>query len=306
MINRILIRIKVLQIFYAYSQRNDGNLQAAEKELLLSMNKAYDLYNYLLLIIVLLSNEGQRRVNKKYCKVQSVELNQNSRLYNNRFSEQLRNNEQLCNFAKQKGTFWADDSPHFIRNLLNKILESAIYVEYITKEDSYDTDKEFWCKTFKNLIIEDEDFIEMIENKSIYWIDDLDMIASFILKSIKHFTAESRPNDKLLPMFREDEDKEYAIKLLRYTILESEENRERITCLIENWDIERLAQIDLYIMQIAISEMLNFPSIPVNVTLNEYIDLSRYYSTPKSPRFINGTLDAVVKELQREGKLFKD
>jgi N utilization substance protein B len=127
-----------------------------------------------------------------------------------------------------------------------------------------------------------------------------------VLKTIKQFNAETPATQELLPMFKNEEDRQFAVRLLNKTIVEYEDNEALINRQIKNWDLERVALIDLYIMQIALSEIKNFPSIPINVTLNEYIDLAKYYSTPKSGTFINGILDSIVNELKNDGSLFKD
>jgi N utilization substance protein B len=308
MINRILIRIKVLQIVYAYYQKGNNDLKSAENELIFSLQKSYDLYHYLLLLIPLLTNAEQKRLDigkNKHLPTES-ELNPDRRLEENSLAEQLRINEQLQQFSNEKGTLWNDEDSRFIRNLLKTVLQSKIYEEYLQSEVSYESDKEFWRKAFKYIVLEGDELKEVLEEKSIYWDDDLDVVGTFTLKTIKRFTPESDATQELLPMFKDSEDYEFAINLLHSTILEEEENNRRINRQIKNWEIERIAQIDLYIMQIALAELKNFPNIPVNVTLNEYIDLARYYSTPKSPNFINGILDSIVKELKNEGKLFKD
>jgi N utilization substance protein B len=308
MINRIIIRIKVLQIVYAYYQKDSRDLVSAENELMFSMGKAYELYHYLLLLIVLLTDAEQKRLDKNKNKMLATEeeLNPNRRLADNRFSEQLRTNNDLTSFSMQKGAFWNENTPSFIRNLLKKIIQSDYYKEYLESTDSYGSDQEFWRTVFKHIIMEDEELGEVIEDRSVYWKDDLDVVGTFVLKTIKRFSSKTGTKQELLPMFKDEEDKEFAIKLLHYAILEEKENNERINRQISNWELDRIAQMDLYIMQIALSELLNFPSIPVSVTLNEYIDLARYYSTPKSPNFINGILDSIVRELKSEGKIFKN
>ena len=308
MINRIIIRIKVLQIVYAYYQKSSCDLASAENELLFSLEKSYDLYHYLLLLIVLLTDAEQKRLDKNRNKLLATEeeLNPNRRLADNRFAEQLRTNGKLTTFSMRRGTLWNEDNSLFVRDLLKKIIQSDYYKDYLESADSYGSDKEFWKNVFKHIIMEEGELCEILEEKSIYWEDDLDVVGTFVLKTIKRFTPESGTKQELMPMFKDEEDKEFAIKLLRYALLEEKENNERINRQINNWELDRIAQMDLYIMQIALSELLNFPSIPISVTLNEYIDLARYYSTPKSPNFINGILDSIVKELKSEGKLFKN
>lgn len=308
MINRTVIRVKVLQIVYACYQKNSKDLVSAETELLFSLEKSYDLYHYLLLLIVLLTDAEQKRIDKNRNKLLATEqeLNPNRRMADNRFAEQLITNGKLTAFSARKGALWNNDDSLFVRNLLKKIIQSDYYKEYLESASSYGSDKDFWRKVFKYILMEDEELSEILEDKSIYWSDDLDVIGTFVLKTIKQFSPETGAKQELLPMFKNEADKEFAVKLLHHTLLEEKENNERINRQINNWELERIAQMDLYIMQIALSELLNFPDIPVSVTLNEYIDLSRYYSTPKSPNFINGILDSIVRELKSEGKLFKD
>ena len=308
MINRIIIRIKVLQIVYAYYQKNSSDIKSAENELMRSLQHAYDLYYYLLSLVVLLTDAEQKRldVQKHKYLLTDADRSPNMRLANNRLAEQIRTNKTLVKFANAHSTMWNEDDSQFIKNLLSKITSSDIYKEYIESEDTYDSDKEFWRKIFKNMLLHDEDLSEIVNNRSIYVSDDLDVVGSFVIKTIKRFVPETGEDEDLLPMFKDDGDYQYAIHLLHRALLEKEENSERINRQIKNWELDRIALIDLYIMQIAITELKNFPSIPVNVTLNEYIDLARYYSTPKSAHFINGILDAIVNELKNENLLFKN
>ena len=308
MINRTIIRIKVLQVVYAYYQKNSNDLVLAENELMFGIQKAYDLYHYLLLLIILLTDTEQKRLDKQKNRLLAteVERNPNQRLVENRLAEQLSRNEQLQKFAREKGTFWNNDDFHFVRSILNKILQSDIYRDYLESEDTYESDRNFWHKIFKNLILKEDELDAALEDQSVYWNDDLGVIGAFVLKTIRRMTIESSPKQALFPMFKDTEDKQFATQLLHHSLLDGGENNRRIMNQIKNWDIERLAQMDLYILQIALAELQNFPSIPISVTLNEYIDLARYYSTPKSPVFINGILDAIVKELKNENLLFKN
>jgi len=308
MINRILIRIKIIQIIYAYYQKESKDIVLAENELLHSLRKSYDLYHHLLLLIPALTDFEQKRLDKKKNKYLATEeeKNPNTRFINNRFSEQLSNNKQLAAFFNEKGSIWIDERV-FLEKLLDQIISSDIYAEYLESPDTYESDKEFWRKAFiQHVVNSNEAFEELLEDKSIYWNDDLDIIGTFALKSIKKFEKQTMPDYQLLPMFKDEEDKLFATKLLKHSIVEKDSHNERINKHIKNWDIDRVACIDLYIMQIAISELLNFPSIPINVTLNEYIDIAKHYSTSKSGTFINGTLDAIVNELKNEKILFKN
>lgn len=306
MINRIIIRIKVLQIVYSYSQKSGNNLTTAENELMFSLQKSYDLYHYLLLLIPLLTDTEQKRLDirkQKYLATEE-EKNPNTRFINNRFALQLSENEALQKFANEKGQLWHEDL-NFVKTLLDKIVASDVYSEYLKSEDNYDSDREFWRKIYKDLVLGNEDLDELLEDHGIYWNDDIGIIGTFVLKTIKRFDPENGTSQSLLPMFKDEEDQLFAIRLLHQSILNGSSYNERIMKHIQNWDIERIAMMDLYIMQIAVAELLHFPTIPVSVTLNEYIDIAKFYSTPKSGTFINGILDAIVNDLKTENLLFK-
>jgi len=308
MINRTIIRIKVLQIVYACYQKNSKDLVHAENELMLGLQKSYDLYHYLLYFIVLLTHAEQKRLDYQRNKLLATEAerNPNRRLADNRLAELLFQNKQLQKFANNKGTFLNTEDFHFIRSTLNKILQSTVYSEYLESDHTFKSDQSFWIQIFKELILKDDDLEEILESQSIYWNDDLEIIGAFVIKTIRRITNETPDDQVLYPMFNNEEDKDFAIQLLHHSMLDEEESSRRIKNQINNWDIERLALIDLNIIQIALAELRHFPSIPISVTLNEYIDLARYYSTPKSPVFINGILDAIVKELKNEKILFKN
>ena len=308
MINRILIRIKVLQIVYSYYQNGNNDLKVAENELLFSLRKSYDLYHYFLLLIVDVTNL-QRRIldarKNKYMPTEA-ELNPNTRLVDNRFTAQIAENEALRKYVAEQGLSWDNDGD-FIKMVLDMILSSEQYGEYLNNEnDSYETDKEFWRIVFKKLICGNEAIDDYLQDKSIYWNDDISIVETFTLKTIKQFEKAAGSKQKLLPMFKDLEDQSFAIKLFRQSLMKGSEFRERINKHMKNWETERIANMDLIIMQVALAEIMTFPTIPINVTLNEYIDTAKYYSTPKSGTFINGILDSVVNELKKEKLLLKD
>lgn len=308
MINRVIIRIKVLQVIYAFYQRDSKDLRSAEKELVRSIEQSYELYLNLLFLIVVLTDAEQKRIDvlkHKYLPTEE-ERNPNTRLMNNRFAEQLRTNHKLESFINSHGNVWHIEDSSFLKNLLNTILESDIYKEYTESPDTYESDRDFWHKVFKHIISKDEDLLDIVNDNSIYVSDELDLIITFVMKTIKKFNEKNGRNQELLPMFKDEEDVEFSKELLRAAISQKAENSEIIDKQIKNWDIERIALMDLYIMQIALAELKTFPSIPSQVTLNEYIDLARYYSTPHSVRFVNGILDSIVNEMKSEGKLFKN
>jgi N utilization substance protein B len=279
----------------------------AENELLLSLRRSYDLYHYLLLLVVEITRMYERLIETRRNKYRPTdeEKNPDMRLLNNRLAAQLAENEDLRKYNKEHGISWADDMA-FIRKILEMILKSAVYTDYVNSEtDSYAADREFWRLVFKRVIYNNEFVEDYLEEKSIYWNEDVDIIESFVVKTIKRYDEKAGSKQELIPMFSNDDDYDYVIKLFRQTLLHGDEYRERINRHMTNWESERLASMDLVIMQIAVAEILNFPSIPVSVTLNEYIDVAKYYSTPKSGVFINGVLDSIVDELKKENRLMK-
>ena len=307
MINRVLIRIKVLQIVYAFYQKDLKDLNVAENELLLSLRRSYDLYHYLLLLIVEATRMYKRMIDEKRNKYRPTDedLNPDLRLLNNRLASQIAENDELLKYAKQHGISWADDTD-FIKKTLEMILVSDVYADYLgNKTDNYEVDKEFWRLIFKHIIAKNEFVEDYLEEKSVYWNDDVDIIETFVVKTIKRFNARTGKNQQLMPMFANNNDYDFVIQLFRKSLLHGNEYREIIDRHTKNWESERVAHMDLIIMQVALAEIMNFPTIPVNVTLNEYIDAARYYSTPKSGAFINGVLDSIVEELKKENRLFK-
>ncbi len=307
MINRVLIRLKIIQIVYAYYQNGSKNLDSAEKELFFSLSKAYDLYNYLLMLMVALTEYARKRIDAAKGKLQPTkdELHPNMKFVENKFIAQLEVNSQLLEFINNQKRTW-DNDQDFIKELFDKIAASDLYKEYMSSEDnSYAADKEFWRKVYKNFIFNNDALDQVLEDQSLYWNDDKEIVDTFVLKTIKRFEEEQGSKQPLLPEFKDEEDQEFARRLFRRTILNAEYYRHLISDNVKNWEFDRVAFMDVIIMQIALAEILSFPNIPVNVSLNEYVDIAKLYSTIKSGSFINGTLDGIVNQLKKEGKLNK-
>ncbi len=308
MINRILIRIRVIQIVYAWYQNRDKDLRQVERELLLGLQKSYDLYYYLLKLMIEITDLHEKRVNSNLNKFlpTSEDLNPKMHIVNNQFIEQLRGNRMFINYITERPMSW-ESNFNFVKGILDNILESDIYKEYAQIEKpTYKDDKEFWRKVFRSFIHRNETLDDILEDESIFWNDDIEIVQSFVLKTIKQFTKSEGEDQPLLPMFNDEEDREYATKLLRETLVNGKDYREQITKNADNWDFERIAFMDVVIMQVAMAELYEFSTIPIKVTLNEYIDLAKAYSTPKSSTFINGVLDAIVKDLKKSDTIFKD
>ncbi len=307
MINRVLIRIRIIQILFSVYQKEDVSLQKAESELLHCFQKSSDLYYYFLLLIIELTEAYSKRIDAGKTKLLPTDedLNPNIKILENRFVKQLSKNTCLLEYLKERPMSWQEYET-YVKQLLANILESKIYAGYISaEEDDYKNDVEFWRKIFKHIVCRDTDLDLLLEEQCIYWNDDVEIIQSFVLKTIKRFEETNGENQPLLPMFRDEEDRQFAIKLLRESMLNVKSYRDMINEYAQNWESERIAFMDMIIMQVAIAEIMHFPSIPVNVTLNEYIDIGKAYSSDKSSSFINGILDPVVQKLREEKKIIK-
>ena len=284
MINRVLIRLKIVQIIYAYYQNGGKNLDTAEKELFFSLSKAYDLYNYLLLLMVEVTKQANKKLNAAKNKLipTKEELFPNTKFVENRFIAQLEVNKQLLDFAGNQKKTWENEAD-FVKSLCEQIMESDIYKEYMASEtSSYEEDREVWRKIYKKIIFNNAELDQVLEDQSLYWNDDKEIVDTFVLKTIKRFEEKNGAKQELLPEFKDDEDQDFARRLFRRAILNSDYYRHLISENTKNWDLDRVAFMDVIIMQIALAEVLSFPNIPVSVSLNEYVEIAKLYSTPKS------------------------
>ena len=194
-----------------------------------------------------------------------------------------------------------------MKRLFERIEQSEVYQEYMAKETlSYEDDRELWRKLYRTFIAQNDEIDELLEEQSLYWNDDKAIVDTFVLKTIKRFEPENGAEQELMPEYKDDEDKEFARKLLRTAITGADAYRKLMENNAKNWDMERFAFMDILIMQVALAEILSFPSIPTTVSLNEYVEVAKMYSTPKSGSFVNGMLDSIVNQLKRENKLNKE
>ena len=311
MINRELIRIKIVQLTYAYYQNGNKNMDNAEKELIFSLSKAYDLYNYLLDLIVAVTQEERRRVDlaTQRAEREGTEAPSQKFAYN-KFAMQVEENKMLAAFNEDKKLTWnqEDADVTFLKKLCDQMEQSTVYQEYMAAEgeSDYETDRELWRKLYRQLIQDNPDLDALLEDKSLYWNDDKEVVDTFVLKTIKRFDPKNKGKQELLPEYKDEEDKDFARKLFRATILNADTYQHYMSEASRNWDFSRLAYMDVVIMQIAIAEMLTFPIIPVSVTINEYVDLAKLYSTPRSGGYVNGMLDAIARFLITSGKMLKE
>lgn len=307
MINREIIRLKVVQIIYAYYQNGGKNIDTAEKELFFSLAKAYDLYHYLLMLMVEVNRIAERAVETAQNRYNRIHVGEkpSTKFVDNRFIRQLEVNKQLLEFRENQKKSWANEED-FVRSLYKKILETEYYREYMASEESsYAQDRELWRKIYKNLICNNEDLESLLEDMSLYWNDDKFIVDTFVLKTIKRFEEENGADQELLPEFKDEDDRDFAHRLFRNTLLNADYYRKLVSENTKNWEFNRIALMDLVIMQIALAEIVTFPNIPLSVSLNEYVDIAKIYSTPRSGAYVNGLLDVIAKRLIAEKKITK-
>jgi len=307
MINRELIRIKVVQLVYAYYNNEGKTLEAAEKEFLFSLDKAYELYHTLLLLMVSITHIARRSVEVQQSRASRLHLKDDisTKFVDNQFIEQLSRNEQLRAFQEKENTLWSEDED-FLRQLYKNITEQEFYQEYIRKPGrKYEDDREVWRKIYRNLLCNNDELDELLEERSLYWNDDKAIVDTFVLKTIRQFEEEKGCQQQLLPEYKDEEDLRFAQTLFRTAILNEEAFRTLIKEQTRNWDMERIAIMDLIIMQVALAEITSFPEVPLNVSLNEYVEIAKMYSTPRSGSYINGMLDTISKRLIAEKKIEK-
>lgn len=307
MISRRILRIKVMQSLYAY-YKNSGtaSINDIEKELFFSINKAYDLYHYLLILLIDIANLAEKRLDvARNKKLPSAEdLNPNRKFVDNKVIAALRVNNQLIRYIEVNRLSWVNH-PEIIKGLLDTINESEIYKKYMqSNEESFSADKKFISTIYTHILATYEPLYSVLEEQSIFWNDEVEFIISSIVKTVKKL-KETNPENAILPeLYKNDEDKDFTKNLFRKVILNWDKYEEYVKQFSKNWDLERIAFMDIILINMAIAEVLDFESIPVKVSFNEYIELSKYYSTNRSNVFINGILDKIINHL-RSNNLIK-
>ncbi len=307
MINRTLLRIKIVQTVYSYYLNRKETSTETEDELFRSIKQTYNLYIHLLSLITEITSYAQNKIEigKNKYRPTEEELNPNTRFANNSFALQLSQNKTLLQIISDENLSWENERD-VVKNLFTEIEQADFFKEYMKSETtSYQEDKDVWRKIFKRIIPFSENLGESLEDKNLYWNDDAETVISFVIKTIKQFEEPKGENQELLPMFKDKEDVEFAKTLLHKSIFKERELRELINENTKNWDLDRIAFMDIVIMQVALTEIMNFPRIPVNVSMNEYIEIAKTYSTEKSGAFVNGILDKIISILKKENKITK-
>lgn len=309
MINRELIRLKAIQVIYsAYiNQAGEGKkqcIEACEKELLYSLDKAYELYHALLMILVEVKQVAREDVEFRELRNRQLGISKpiDNRFANNRLLAMLAENEQLREFMDANNQFWALDIK-MIENLYKAFIQTADYASYLEQEDTFENDCNIIRRFYRSMICDNEEINLAIEDKSIYWNDDKFIIDTFVLKTLKLFKEDSTPNMPLLPQYMHPGDMEYAVNLVRHSLGNDSYYRSLLEQHAKGWDLHRIALMDQVIIQTALAEIISFPSIPIPVSINEYINISKMYSPQKNWTFVNGTLDAISKQLEAEHKI---
>jgi transcription antitermination protein NusB len=307
MISRRLLRIKILQILYSYFVNEDQTIEKTEKELFFSINKTYELYNYLLILIIEIADFAENKISVGKDKLMPTfnDLHPITKFVENRVIKQLIANKQLKTYINNNKISWANHAV-LIRRLYKTLIGSNFYKKYQEEPElNYNDDKELIIKVYKFIILNSEELNQLLEDLSIYWNDDIDFVVGMIIKTIKSFDEETGADFPLFELFQNEDDIEFAKTLLRKTILYHNDNKQLIEKYTKNWDVERIASIDIHIIEMAMVEITEISSIPVRVSFNEYIEIAKYYSTDKSSHFINGILDKIISSLKEENKIKK-
>ena len=312
MLSRRQLRIKVLQALYAFFQSKENRIDIAEKKLLKSIEKLYELYIFQLSFILEIFEYAEKRIEEAKNKFLPTEsdLNPNKKFINNKFLKQLSENKDLIKKIDALKISWSDEK-NLIRKTFLKISESNKYKDYMSLSyNSYHADKEIVIKLLKKEISENEVLKNYYEDRSIYWVDDYYAVTMLIIKTIKLFQEDW---DEFVPLpsiyktsdKENNEDRKFIIELFRKTIIHSREYEQLIDKKTKNWELDRIAVMDIILIKMALAELLEFPNIPVKVTMNEYIELSKLFSTPKSKIFVNGILDKLIVDLNKKNLINK-
>jgi transcription antitermination protein NusB len=308
MLNRRYLRIKVMQALYGFFQSDTKDLAKNERDLFSGIDKIYDLYVYQLSLLLELhhvANVLLEDAKEKHLPTEA-ELNPNLKFIENRFLKQLSENIHLKREMNNRRISWNNEF-ELVKKIFNTIKASETYEKYMSAEESsYKADKEFISEIFKEFIADFELVNHLYEEKNLHWGDDIYLVNPMVVKTIEAFKEDSSPDHELFPLYKDrEDDMEFVKDLFRQTVIRNEENEKLIGDKTKNWEVERIALMDVLLMKMAITEVLHFSNIPVKVSLNEYIEISKMYSTPKSKIFINGILDKLIADFKKDNMLNK-
>lgn len=305
MLSRRLLRVKVAKNLYAHLKSDSTNLKASEKNLIASIDKAYDLYFQMMSLIVEVARYAESRQElAKQKKLPTYEdLNPNRRFVDNAVVNLLANGESVSDEIAKRKISWTN---HYdiVKDIYNRMIEADYYKTYMNASISTFTDDKKFVEAFYTSLEEDEALADVIDDMSLLWNDDLSFALYMVIRTVSGL-KQSHDDIKILPQFKSEDDLEFARTLFIKSLVQYEDNQEIVDKYTQNWDVERIAFMDNLIISIAIAELTTFDSIPVKVTLDEWIDIAKYYSSPTSANFVNGVLDKVVSELTADGRIKK-
>ena len=308
MLTRRHIRVKVLQSIYALRQSNNPDLEKQEKFLFYSIDQMLDLYALSLQLLV-----EMRKADRKFLVTSqqkhlatSEEKNFSTTFLDNKVLALIEQNEDLSNYIVNKKLNYWDLDGEYVTILLKDLRAKDFYKEYILKQNtSFKEDQDFLVSLFKKVIAPSDKYYEYIEDKRLTWVDDFPIVNTALAKMLAKKTEKNVSTILLPELYKNQDDKQYAKQLFTKVVLNDEKLSQEIEGKTPNWDKERIAEMDMIILKMGIAEFLHFPSIPVRATINEYLEIAKEYSTPKSSIFINGILDKLVKEFETSKKLNK-
>jgi transcription antitermination factor nusB len=306
MLTRSLLRTKIAQILYA-NIRNGKSLQAFDDELQISIKKSYDLYYMLLLLPQEVASMAHREVDSYASKLLKTDRNIKpiANLAEQSFVKLLAANEDIVRYVRDNSISWLDYK-EVLEELYRRLKSTPFFDKYIKEEGlDFDTEKTFWRKFYRSSEIFGDYFEDFIEELSIYLVDDLEITLSFVDKTISRLPYDEAATYPMLPMYRDDNEREFVVRLSHTVFLKGDEYEQMISKIAPKWDIERITKMDMVLMKMAIAEFKEFPLIPLDVTINEYIEIAKYYSTDKSYIFINGILNKIAKDMLAEGSMEK-
>jgi transcription antitermination protein NusB len=309
MLNRRYLRIKAMQALYGYFQSGDNDMPRGERELLRSVDRTYELYIYLLLAFGELHRHAVHLIeeNKNKHLPTADDLNPSFNFVNNKVIKQLATHPGLKRESESRKLGWQrDEDMELARKIWSKVRGWDGYKIYMATENpDYTADSEFLLDVFKRFIADDDEVEHYLEEQNMHWPGDLNMaVAPALIRTLE--SGKEDKNPELAPLFKDaEEDRRFVVDLYRKAIIENDDYEKRIAEKTTNWEVDRIALMDVILMKMALVELQYFPSIPVKVTLNEYIEVSKTYSTPRSKQFINGILDKLVADFKTEGKLMK-
>ena len=303
MLSRRHIRVKVMQSLYSYLSTKVNEMPVAERAMLKHFDEVVELKLVIISLLIQLVKHADNFYDegkKKYLPT-SLDLNPNTRFVDNDIITSVRNDLDVMDKVAKFSGIWIKNDHDIVHKLFKELYQSDLYQKYITNENKdVEVDKKFIINALNDYILKNELVHHIFEERSIYWVDDLPFIAAIIFGDIKEDKSMDTKG-----AFKDSSDKEFALKLFRNTIKNNSDYEEIIVKFARNWELDRIAKMDQLFLKMAFAEILSMPDLPIKVSMNEYIEISKYYSTPKSKLFVNGLLDNFVKTYTREGKIKK-